>query len=97
MNCRPGDMVMFIKPVFLAHPYTGERVMVVRCGATSQVERLDKNGQWVLKDPIAVHAIWSCGSFADGVLVGIEDSFLMPIRNGGLEDETPTVHELEAA
>lgn len=98
MNCRPGDLVMIVRGHFQQN-----------LGAMARVTRLDRDGDWIFEDatrPILMrdeddpghitrmsHS-FDCSRDWYGTL---EDAHLLPIRPGDLEDETPTVRELEAA
>ena len=84
MNCKPGDLVIVVG---------GNRKWI---GMIFMVNHIDKYfADW------REHPSWTTTPEivdpADGFVVSFFDSDLRPIRPGDLEDETPTVRELEAA
>lgn len=98
MNCKPGDLAVYVR----SHAGNEGRIVEV-------VRPLGINPSWGgdgWGDPDAASFYWlvksqgtplrdTYGRFWDEVPA--EDANLRPIRPGDLEDETPTVRELEAA
>lgn len=82
MNCKPGDLAMVVIP----GPHVGKVIRVLSIDPNpSPTGRPLWLYEGNLVDPTGVRyeSIW--------------DHILHPIRPGDLEDETPTVRELEAA
>lgn len=84
MNCKPGDLAIVVG---------GDHKWL---GLIFTVNEVDKWFDDWRDDPC-----WSTTPKvvdpADGSTVSFSDATLRPIRPGDLEDETPTVRELEAA
>lgn len=96
MQIRPNDMVMFIKPVEVQSPSTGEWVTVVRCGAPNVVGDKGPDGHWKLENPIHCSAVFpSGGHYFSGILVSVAEDYLMPIRPDGLVEDEHTEVDLE--
>lgn len=98
MNCRPGDLAMIVRvPIGKEVQNLGAFVRLVRIRfgadwifeeASRPLIAFDASG----KESCIVSSSFEC---QDGYVV-LHDSHLMPIRPGDMEDETPTVKELEA-
>jgi hypothetical protein len=91
MNCKPGELAIVIRG-----PYAGVIVEVLYAEKTDEL-----SGKGIQADL----DVWMCESKGDSFLIhesglfcsiaAFFDEELCPIRPGELEDETPTVRELE--
>lgn len=94
MNCKPGDLAIARQKRFnRLGDVAGLIVTVVRAASAGEVTVF--NGQRVLWLEVAP-TDWLVEHPERGQWVH-EDSSLTPIRPGDLEDETPTVRDLEVA
>ena len=94
MNCKPGDLAVIICS---GAGNEGKIVEILRPASGSESIPFSHHSQgfhWWIR---------SCGSPIKSLFSGSRketvypDAWLRPIRPGDLEDETPTVRELEAA
>lgn len=85
MNCKPGDLAIVVRSV------AGNEGRIVTVEEfIGEVPGFAGNDRWRVSGA-RLYA-------KDGQSVNhLKDSQLFPIRPGDLEDETPTVRELEAA
>ena len=98
MNCKPGDLAVYVRS---SAGNEGRIVEVVRplginpvWGGHRWVARDTSNFFWLVRSQ-GTPLRDTVGRFFDECPAA--DSYLRPIRPGDLEDETPTVRELEAA
>lgn len=96
MNCKPGDMAVIVK----SDANVGRLVEVVEFVGVDPVFGgrvwYSDGPCWLVRSigtPLQAANFWP----ALVMVAPIEDSRLRPFRPGDLEDETPTVRELEAA
>lgn len=89
MNCKPGDLCIVVNAGPAAMHCIGRMIVVTELAGKSD------NGDdlWHYTAPAGERLSHATGEPIDEV----EDCCLKPIRPGDLEDETPTVRELEAA
>jgi hypothetical protein len=92
MNCKPGDLAIVVRKLL---PRSNLEVgNIVRC--------LELRAWMLAPDDNIYLNVWLVEKGdqrrgPNGYPLGTADECLRPIRPGDLEDETPTVRELEAA
>ena len=89
MNCKPNDLCIVVKAGPASMHCIGRMIVV-----TELVGKSDNGDDlWHYTAPDGERLAHATGEPIDEV----EDCCLQPIRPNGMEDETPTVRELEAA
>ena len=92
MNCKPGDLAIVVR---------GFPGGVLKCGFLVTCIKFHVSVMSSLDGEIYKN-VWFVAhngkqTSPNGCPFGVPDAYLRPIRPGDLEDETPTVRELEAA
>lgn len=97
MNCRPGDLAFVIDPPYVDNKRTGERIQLVRRWTVVRVTHLTEANMgvlpgesplvWDIEEPIPVSVRFSTGTMFCGLIEGLADEALRPLRADGVTDE----------
>lgn len=92
MNCKPGDLAIVVRSFPGGIMKAGFVVTCIEVHARifSTLDGQVYENVWFVDHNGNRHGV-------NGWPLGVPDAFLRPIRPSDLEDETPTVRELEAA
>lgn len=85
LNCRPGDLAILIEDLWMGSPISDERVTFCKAGTIVRCVSLDVDNCWRLEEPrsFAITFTGPVYVVVTGVLTGIRDGVLRPIRNPG--------------
>ena len=98
MNCKPGDLCVVVAEYAGCEKNIGVMLTVVRAIGDSRWEFKDATRPVKVVDVDDGTVAYCLSSYDDPRYdVWVEDRHLVPVRPDDLEDETPTVRELEAA
>lgn len=90
MNCKPGDMAVVVKDeCYLIHPWTLERVQLLKPGTIVRVMRLGtRDGYWEIEEPLYISFRFPvAGNTGVAVISAISDDLLRPLRGDGVSDD----------
>lgn len=97
MNCRPNDVAYVAREwmVMAFCPSCGDRRPMLRNGTVVRVLRYER-AVWMIEEPIRIKVDFSCGGYMMGVVNGISDEILRPLRDPGNDARDETLDWLPA-